>query len=66
MIFHGVFPGLTTEINALMNRALPASGGIGARRARGSESETPITRSNLTLLNRQAAVANNQFASEAT
>jgi hypothetical protein len=58
--FHGVFPGLTSELNAWINQALPEPGGIGTDRALGNHSETNLTRSDLTVLSRQAAEANNE------
>jgi NAD(P)-dependent dehydrogenase (short-subunit alcohol dehydrogenase family) len=59
--FHALVPWLSIESAALTNRlALPGAGGIGHHRVRGSESETPITRSPLTSLTRSAAAANNE------
>ena len=55
-----MFPELTQEILALVNRALPKMGGIGNASARGYESESTITRSFITSLSRQAALQNNQ------
>jgi NAD(P)-dependent dehydrogenase (short-subunit alcohol dehydrogenase family) len=57
---HGVFPGMTSEINSLVNAMLPAPGGIGTERALGRESESNVTRSPLTTTTRQAAVRNNE------
>ncbi len=59
-LFHGVFPGLTCDILGLVNRALPAAGGIGSARARGANSESPLTQSGLTTLTRRAERANNE------
>jgi len=42
--FHGVFPGLTSDLLALVNALLPAPGGIGEAQARGVESQTPQSR----------------------
>ncbi|MDB5174515.1 MAG: gno 2 [Phycisphaerales bacterium] len=58
---HDLFPGFTSDVSALVNRWLPAPGGIGRRSARGKESETPLTRSAITGLTQRAAVANNQM-----
>ena len=60
VMFHGIFPGLTSEINAWMHAVLPEPGGIGAARARGEESESAVTRSSLTALTEKAAMENNQ------
>jgi NAD(P)-dependent dehydrogenase (short-subunit alcohol dehydrogenase family) len=59
--FHGLFPGLTTEILALINPLLPAPGGIGTRRARGYESESAVAPSALTALTERAAQRNNEI-----
>jgi len=58
--FHGMFPGLTSELNAYINSMLPEPGGIGTDRAFGRQSETHLTRSNLTALTREAEIANNE------
>ncbi len=52
--FHGAFPGVTAEMMALANRLLPSEG-EGKERRFGHESETPLTRSFLTKLGRNAA-----------
>ena len=59
--FHSLFTGISTDINAIINRMLPAPGGIGTQRARGEESESAVTRSPLTALTQEAARANNQM-----
>ena len=59
--FHSLFTGISTDINAIINRLLPGPGGIGSRRARGEESESAVTRSPLTALTQDAARANNQM-----
>jgi short-subunit dehydrogenase len=64
VLFHGIFPGLTTDILALSNRFLPAPGGIGTEQRRGRDSESPATRSPATFLSRQAALRNNEVAPE--
>lgn len=61
--FHGVFPGLSTELYGMINQALPGPGGIGERRVEGKDSESAVTRSFLTGLTRQAAAANNEVRS---
>lgn len=56
-----LFPGLSSQIAGMVNQyALPAPGGIGEVRARGHESESPITRSWVTGLSRAAEAANNE------
>lgn len=55
-LFHGVFPGLTSEILALVNRfVLPEHGGVSTERRKGKQSETRLTRSFLTKLGQRAA-----------
>jgi len=60
VIFHSLFPGLTADILSLINRMLPAPGGIGRHRARGQESETALAPSLLTSLSDRAAERNNE------
>ncbi|WP_345265149.1 SDR family NAD(P)-dependent oxidoreductase [Nibrella viscosa] len=62
-VFHGIFPGLTTDISFLVNALLPAPGGIGSQRTTGSASETELTQSFLTKLTDDAAEANNELVS---
>jgi len=59
---HGLLPGTTTDILGWMNRALPATGESPAANTRrlGSESESALTRSPLTILNQKAARENNE------
>ncbi|GAB3740645.1 SDR family oxidoreductase [Hymenobacter agri] len=61
--FHGLLPGTTTDILSWMNRALPATGESPAANVRrtGFESESDLTRSPLTALNRKAATKNNEL-----
>src|SRR5207302_479679 len=59
--FHGLFPGLTADLLSLVNRFLPAPGGIGKRRAKGKESQSSISPSWLTALNERAAAKNNEI-----
>ena len=61
--FHGVFPGVSSELYGLINHALPGPGGIGEQRATGSESETAVSRSFLTALSDRAALENREVAS---
>jgi short-subunit dehydrogenase len=59
--FHGLFPGMTTDLLGLVNRLLPSSGGIGRRRARGKDSESSLAPSLLTALSDRAAERNNEL-----
>jgi NAD(P)-dependent dehydrogenase (short-subunit alcohol dehydrogenase family) len=61
VLFHGIFPGLTTDILGMVNELLPAAGGIGASKVKGKESMSAWSPSWLTLLNERAAVANNEI-----
>ena len=60
--FHGLLPGTTTDVLSWLNRALPATGESAAANVRrtGFKSESAITRSPLTALNRRAAAENNE------
>jgi NAD(P)-dependent dehydrogenase (short-subunit alcohol dehydrogenase family) len=62
VLFHGLFPGLTADLLGLVNRLLPAAGGIGRLRARGKESQSAVSPSWLTALNEAAAQKNNETA----
>src|SRR5258707_4826878 len=62
--FHGLFPGLTADILALVNQLLPGPGGIGEHRAKGKESTSAVSPSILTTLTEQAAVRNNEVPPE--
>jgi NAD(P)-dependent dehydrogenase (short-subunit alcohol dehydrogenase family) len=60
-----LFPGISTQIAGMLNQfVLPAPGGIGEMRARGHESETPLTKSWLTRLSRLAERENNEVSGE--
>ena len=59
--FHGVFPGLTSELLGLVNRLLPGPGGIGTESATGAESTSIFSPSILTQLSEQAAIRNNEI-----
>jgi short-subunit dehydrogenase len=60
--FHGMFPGLTSDILGLVNRMLPSPGGIGERHAFGRESFSAVSPSPVTALTEQAARKNNEVA----
>lgn len=60
--FHGVFPGLTSNILSWVNRLLPSSGGVGSDRIIGKDSHSPISDSILTVLSQRAARKNNQLS----
>lgn len=59
---HGVFPGMTSELNAWIHGMLPDAGGIGMSAARGLESESEWAPSKLTAPTEAAAVENNEVA----
>lgn len=59
--FHGLFPGMTADMNAIVQRMLPGAGGIGTRRAHGWQSQSAASESLITGLNRSAEVENNQL-----
>jgi NAD(P)-dependent dehydrogenase (short-subunit alcohol dehydrogenase family) len=59
--FHGLFPGLTADLLGLVNKLLPAPGGIGTLRAKGKDSESDMSPSWLTTLSEQAAARNNEI-----
>jgi len=58
--FHQLFPELSADIRALVNRLLPAAGGIGVRRAKGADSGSALSPSWLTALGDEAAKRNNE------
>jgi short-subunit dehydrogenase len=62
--FHGLFPGMTTNLLGLVDRALPEPGGIGSQRRSGKESESVISESFLTTLGQRAAHRWNQRPAE--
>ncbi len=59
--FHQLFPELSADIRALVNRLLPAAGGIGQRRAKGKDSQSELSPSWLTALSDEAAKRNNEI-----
>jgi len=60
-LLHGIAPGLMTDILGLVNRVLPGEGGIGKKRAKGYESESRLSMSDLTARTQQAARQNNEL-----
>jgi short-subunit dehydrogenase len=58
--FHGLFPGVSSELYSLIAQALPGPGGAGEQRVQGRDSETAVSRSFLTALTDRAAVENNE------
>lgn len=59
--FHALFPGLTADILGIINRLLPAPGGIGRGQVKGKESESAASPSLLTALSDMAAQRNNEI-----
>jgi NAD(P)-dependent dehydrogenase (short-subunit alcohol dehydrogenase family) len=59
--FHGLFPGLTADLLGLVNRLLPAPGGIGTESAKGIESGSRVAPSFLTAASDRASVRNNEL-----
>jgi NAD(P)-dependent dehydrogenase (short-subunit alcohol dehydrogenase family) len=59
-LFHGVFPGITADLLAVVNRLLPAPGGIGQASLPGSQSQSWLAPSALTTLSDRAAERNNE------
>ncbi|HVH85328.1 MAG TPA: SDR family NAD(P)-dependent oxidoreductase, partial [Terriglobales bacterium] len=57
--FHGLAPGLTTEILGIVNRTLPSAGESDEKR-RGKDSHNAVTKSPLTALGEMAAKRYNQ------
>lgn len=55
-IFHGIFPGLTSDILGIVNRVLPAAAGERDSRYLGSDSQTALTRSPLQKAGQKAAI----------
>jgi short-subunit dehydrogenase len=62
VLVHGLFPGATSDFLGLVNRLLPAPGGIGTQARTGRESTSPVSPSFVTVLNERAAQRNNQIA----
>jgi short-subunit dehydrogenase len=61
VLFHGLFPGLTTEILGLVNRVLPDTNGTGKSRKTGRESRNAVA-TKLTALGEPAAHNYNQYS----
>jgi hypothetical protein len=59
--FHGLFPGLTSNLLSWVNRLLPSPGGIGSDRALGKDSHSTLSPSGLTTLSERAAQQNNEI-----
>jgi NAD(P)-dependent dehydrogenase (short-subunit alcohol dehydrogenase family) len=59
--FHGLLPGVTSDILGLVNRALPDADGAGTARVRGAESQSKLSPSPLTALGDRAAARNNEL-----
>jgi NAD(P)-dependent dehydrogenase (short-subunit alcohol dehydrogenase family) len=59
--FHGLFPGTTADLLAIVNRLLPSAGGIGRARAKGKDSQSALAPSWLTALSEEAALKNNEM-----
>ena len=64
-LFDALFPEITADLSALINRLLPAPGGIGTGSARGWQSESALSPSILTTLGDQAAQRNNELSGAA-
>ena len=61
-LVHGVFPGLVSDVLAVVNDLLPKADGRGHTRVAGKEIDSPLNESWLTGLTRRAAQRNNEFA----
>jgi NAD(P)-dependent dehydrogenase (short-subunit alcohol dehydrogenase family) len=61
-IIHGVFPEVMVDVLGVVNRFLPAPGGIGTDVRTGKQSTSKASPSWLTALNERAAQENNQIA----
>jgi NAD(P)-dependent dehydrogenase (short-subunit alcohol dehydrogenase family) len=61
-LVHAVAPGLTATVLELVDRMLPAPGGIGTHGALGADSESAFAPSTLTVLGDAAARKNNEMA----
>lgn len=57
---YGAFPGVMIDFLTLTNRFLPSGKGQGTTSYTGSESETPLSQSPLTILGQKAAQNNNE------
>ena len=59
-LFHGILPGVTSDLMGQVNKILPAPGGIGTERRKGHESQMLISLGILTVLTEKAEEDNNQ------
>jgi NAD(P)-dependent dehydrogenase (short-subunit alcohol dehydrogenase family) len=64
VLLHDLFPGLATDLNALINRLLPRGGGIGTHAVPGYASESKVAPSVLTALSDRAAEENNEMVAQ--
>lgn len=64
VLLHGIAPGLTADILGVVNRLLPAEGGIGQESRLGWQSESKAAPSWLTALTERAARANNEMGGD--
>jgi len=62
ILFNQVFPEFSSGLLALVNRLLPAPGGIGSEAVEGRQSESGVTTSFATRLTDRAAERNNEIA----
>lgn len=60
-VLHSMFPGLTADLMGVVDRFLPAPGGIGERRVRGADSQSKVSPSFFTRLGDRAARNNNEI-----
>jgi short-subunit dehydrogenase len=60
--FDALFPELSADLLAIVNTLLPGPGGIGKARAKGKDSESPVSPSFLTSLGDAAARRNNEVS----
>lgn len=61
ILLHKLSPSLLSSIMSLVNEMLPGEGGIGKKRAKGFDSETPLSMSDLTSSTQKAAIRNNEL-----
>ncbi|ACK73774.1 short-chain dehydrogenase/reductase SDR (plasmid) [Gloeothece citriformis PCC 7424] len=62
--FHGLFPGLTSDLLKWVNRLLPSPGGIGDEQRPGKASHSSLSPSALTVLNNQAIRHHNELETD--
>jgi short-subunit dehydrogenase len=60
VLFHALFPEMTSQLLALGNQLLPSAGGVGTETKKGRDSASVWSPSWLTTLNEQAAIRNNE------